>query len=57
MLGCATKCGFQETRRSSYDVEHTVRGEPLERVELRITREQWRASVLARGGGAAEFWR
>jgi hypothetical protein len=53
MLGCAAKCGFQETGRSSYDIERTVRGEALERVELRITREQWRASALSlRGLGA-----
>jgi RimJ/RimL family protein N-acetyltransferase len=57
MLGCATKCGFQETGRSSYDVEHTVRGEPLERVEFRITRERWSANALARLDGTLERWR
>jgi RimJ/RimL family protein N-acetyltransferase len=41
MVRCAEKCGFREFRRTNYDVEHSVRGEPLERIEFTISRREW----------------
>ena len=47
MKCAAQKCGFREIGRSAYDVEFSVRGEPLERVEYSLSRTEW----LGRGGG------
>jgi RimJ/RimL family protein N-acetyltransferase len=41
MVRCAEKCGFKEITRSPYETEYSVRGEPLERIELSISREDW----------------
>jgi RimJ/RimL family protein N-acetyltransferase len=41
MMRCAEKCGFKEVARAPYDTEHSVRGEPLERIEFSISREEW----------------
>ena len=48
MKRVAAKCGFRETGRSAYDVEFSVRGEPLERVEYALTRGDW---LARRSGG------
>lgn len=41
MMRCAEKCGFREFRRTPYETEYSVRGEPLERIEYSISREEW----------------
>jgi RimJ/RimL family protein N-acetyltransferase len=43
MVRCAEKCGFREVGRSAYETKFSVRGEPLERIEFSITRQQWLA--------------
>jgi RimJ/RimL family protein N-acetyltransferase len=43
MMRCAEKCGFVEVARSPYEAEYSVRGEPLERIEFSITRQEWLA--------------
>jgi len=41
MMRCAEKCGFKESGRMAHRAEHSVRGEPLERVEFAISRAEW----------------
>jgi RimJ/RimL family protein N-acetyltransferase len=43
MVRCAEKSGFAEAARMSHRAEFSVRGEPLERIELSISREDWSA--------------
>jgi RimJ/RimL family protein N-acetyltransferase len=40
MVRCAEKCGFREIGRTPYPVEYSVRGEPLERIEFSISRQE-----------------
>lgn len=42
MMRCAEKCGFNERSRGQHGGgEYSVRGEPLERIEYFISREEW----------------
>jgi len=49
MVRCAEKCGFREVARTPYQVEYSVRGEPLERIEFSISHEEW---LVLRDGGS-----
>lgn len=48
MTRCAENSGFREVVRTPYETEYSVRGEPLERIEFSMCREEWLAQ---RGGG------
>ncbi len=48
MVRCAEKSGFVEIARMPHRAEHSIRGEPLERMEFSISRTAWSAS--GRGG-------
>jgi RimJ/RimL family protein N-acetyltransferase len=43
MVRAAQKAGFEEISRSPHRAPRSVRGEPLERVDLAITRSEWEA--------------
>ena len=49
MMRCAEKSGFRVMAHMLHRAEYSVRGEPLERIELSISRAEW----LARKEGAA----
>ncbi|MEW6717540.1 MAG: GNAT family N-acetyltransferase [Chloroflexota bacterium] len=41
MVRCAEKCGFEKYILMPHRVEHSVRGEPLERIEFTLTCSEW----------------
>ena len=41
MMRCADKCGFTEVARMPHSAEFSARGEPLERIEFSVCREDW----------------
>lgn len=41
MIRCAEKCAFNESGLMPHRAPHSVRGEPLERIEFTLTREEW----------------
>ena len=41
MIRCALKAGFEEVSRSPHRAELSVRGEPLERIDLAISWSRW----------------
>jgi RimJ/RimL family protein N-acetyltransferase len=43
MVRCAEKSGFTEVARMPHRAAFSIRGEPLERIELSISREDWSA--------------
>jgi RimJ/RimL family protein N-acetyltransferase len=43
MMRCAEKSGFTEAARMPHRAEFSIRGEPLERIEFSISREDWSA--------------
>jgi RimJ/RimL family protein N-acetyltransferase len=43
MVRCAEKSGFTEVARMPHDAEFSTRGEPLEKIEFSISREDWSA--------------
>jgi RimJ/RimL family protein N-acetyltransferase len=43
MIRCAQKSGFKELARITHRAEYSVRGEPLERIEFSISRQNWLA--------------
>jgi RimJ/RimL family protein N-acetyltransferase len=43
MIRCAEKSGFAVAARMPHRAEFSVRGEPLERIEFSISREDWSA--------------
>lgn len=60
MVRCAEKSGFQIVARMPHPARYSVRGEPLERIEFSISREDWlarqeiaSADVLGCGGAEA----
>jgi RimJ/RimL family protein N-acetyltransferase len=45
MMRCAEKCGFPEPTRMPHRAALSVRGEPLERAELSMSRAAWAAQA------------
>ena len=43
MMRCAEKSGFMVAGRMPHEPAYSVRGEPLERIEFSISREEWSA--------------
>jgi len=43
MVRCAEKSGFRVAGLMPHPAQHSVRGEPLERIEFAISREEWSA--------------
>ena len=41
MVRCAQKAGFGNEEISPHRAQHSVRGEPLERIEFSLSREEW----------------
>ena len=53
MVTCAKRAGFHEVERGAHRAEISVRGEPLERIVLAISRGEWQALNLERAGASA----
>jgi RimJ/RimL family protein N-acetyltransferase len=48
MIRCALKAGFREVSRSPHRAAVSVRGEPLERIDLTISWSEWQSGKRSR---------
>ena len=53
MIRCALKAGFREVSRCPHRAAVSIRGEPLERIDLAVSRFQWEAPGRNQRGEAA----